>query len=97
MHKFRTLPGGDAQSWMNLQTLFDLTTAERDRGATIEQDVRPRLRPDSNASTASLPPVPRQRRPRPVQPPLFDAGGGMRGVAGVMTKALRAGVVTAAW
>ncbi|WP_439849171.1 HigA family addiction module antitoxin [Thioalkalicoccus limnaeus] len=34
--------GGDAQSWLNLQTSYDLKIAERDLGATIERDVRPR-------------------------------------------------------
>ncbi|AGA90493.1 addiction module antidote protein, HigA family [Thioflavicoccus mobilis 8321] len=34
--------GGDAQSWLNLQTSYDLKIAERDLGANIERDVSPR-------------------------------------------------------
>ncbi len=34
--------GGEAQFWINLQASFDLKTAEREAGAAIERDVRPR-------------------------------------------------------
>ena len=34
--------GGDAQSWLNLQSIFDLRTAEQSVGTTIEQNIRPR-------------------------------------------------------
>ena len=34
--------GGDAQSWLNLQTAFDLKTAERASGAVIARDILPR-------------------------------------------------------
>ena len=34
--------GGDAQSWMNLQASYDLKVAQRDAGASIEQEIRPR-------------------------------------------------------
>jgi len=33
--------GTSAQFWMNLQTLYDLATAENTSGAEIAQDVRP--------------------------------------------------------
>ena len=32
--------GNDAQFWMNLQTRYDLATAERERGAEIARQVR---------------------------------------------------------
>lgn len=34
--------GGDAQSWLNLQAIYDLRCAEIDIGPRIEQDVSPR-------------------------------------------------------
>lgn len=34
--------GGDAQSWLNLQSTFDLRTAEQSAGATIDQNIQPR-------------------------------------------------------
>ena len=34
--------GGDAQSWMNLQASYDLKVAQRDAGARIAQEIRPR-------------------------------------------------------
>jgi addiction module HigA family antidote len=34
--------GGDAQSWLNLQSGFDLRSAELDSRATIEREVIPR-------------------------------------------------------
>jgi addiction module HigA family antidote len=34
--------GGDAQSWMNLQALYDLRSVERSAAATIARDVSPR-------------------------------------------------------
>ena len=34
--------GGDAQSWMNLQAVFELRTADLERGREIEQEVDPR-------------------------------------------------------
>ncbi len=34
--------GGDAQSWLNLQASYDLKVAERDLGAAIASEVRPR-------------------------------------------------------
>ncbi|WP_420824640.1 HigA family addiction module antitoxin [Thiorhodococcus mannitoliphagus] len=34
--------GGDAQSWLNLQSSFDLRRAELDSRATIEREVIPR-------------------------------------------------------
>lgn len=34
--------GGDAQSWLNLQAIYDLRCAEIDIGQRIEQDVSPR-------------------------------------------------------
>ena len=34
--------GGDAQSWMNLQTAFDLRTAELTERKTIDREVIPR-------------------------------------------------------
>jgi addiction module HigA family antidote len=33
--------GGDAQTWLNLQSAYDLKTAMNEHGAEIEQDVRP--------------------------------------------------------
>jgi len=33
--------GGDAQSWLNLQTLFDLRVAERAFARKIEREVKP--------------------------------------------------------
>lgn len=34
--------GGDAQSWLNLQTAYDLRTAEIEAGKAIKTEVRPR-------------------------------------------------------
>jgi antitoxin HigA-1 len=34
--------GGDAQSWLNLQASYDLKVAERELGAIIATEVRPR-------------------------------------------------------
>jgi antitoxin HigA-1 len=34
--------GTTAQFWLNLQCAYDLSVAERERGAEIERDVRPR-------------------------------------------------------
>lgn len=34
--------GGDAQSWLNLQTAYDLKVAELERGAEIRKEVSPR-------------------------------------------------------
>ena len=34
--------GGDAQSWLNLQSIFDLRTAEQAVGTAIEQNIQPR-------------------------------------------------------
>jgi antitoxin HigA-1 len=34
--------GGDAQSWLNLQMMFDLKTAERAMGDAITREVNPR-------------------------------------------------------
>ncbi len=34
--------GGDAQSWMNLQAMYDLQIAERSTAAAIVRDVSPR-------------------------------------------------------
>lgn len=34
--------GGDAQSWLNLQSAYDLKKTEGERGADIKHDVRPR-------------------------------------------------------
>lgn len=34
--------GGDAQSWMNLQAMYDLRVAEKHSAATIARDVSPR-------------------------------------------------------
>jgi plasmid maintenance system antidote protein VapI len=34
--------GGDAQSWLNLQTAFDLRTAEPATGSTLLHDIQPR-------------------------------------------------------
>jgi len=34
--------GGDAQSWLNLQTAFDLKSIERDHGNEIKREVSPR-------------------------------------------------------
>ena len=36
--------GGDAQSWLNLQASYDLKVAERDLGASIASEVRPRAK-----------------------------------------------------
>jgi len=33
--------GGDAQSWMNLQTAYDLKTAEKELFGQIKEEVRP--------------------------------------------------------
>jgi addiction module HigA family antidote len=33
--------GGDAQSWLNLQTIYDLRVAERTSARKIEREVRP--------------------------------------------------------
>ncbi|WP_373082925.1 HigA family addiction module antitoxin [Zhongshania sp.] len=33
--------GGDAQSWLNLQSAYDLKTTLQDHGSEIELDVRP--------------------------------------------------------
>jgi len=35
--------GGDAQSWMNLQASYDLKVVQRGAGASIEQEIRPRV------------------------------------------------------
>jgi addiction module HigA family antidote len=35
--------GGDAQSWLNLQASYDLKVAERDLGASIASEIRPRV------------------------------------------------------
>ena len=35
--------GGDAQSWLNLQTQYELKLAERDLSLTIEREVLPRV------------------------------------------------------
>lgn len=35
--------GGDAQSWMNLQASYDLKVVQHDAGASIEQEIRPRV------------------------------------------------------
>ena len=35
--------GGDAQSWLNLQASYDLKVVQRDAGALIEQEIRPRV------------------------------------------------------
>lgn len=35
--------GGDARSWLNLQTSSDLKVAQRNRAALIEQEVQPRV------------------------------------------------------
>jgi addiction module HigA family antidote len=34
--------GTSAEFWMNLQTMYDLSKAQRESGASIERDVRPR-------------------------------------------------------
>ena len=34
--------GGDAQSWMNLQTIYELRRVDVERGKTIEKEVDPR-------------------------------------------------------
>lgn len=34
--------GGDAQSWLNLQSSYDLKVAERELGAVIAGEVKPR-------------------------------------------------------
>ena len=34
--------GGDAQSWLNLQSTFDLKSVELDHGSEIEREVSPR-------------------------------------------------------
>jgi antitoxin HigA-1 len=34
--------GGDAQTWMNLQLMFDMKIAERDLARRIEREVEPR-------------------------------------------------------
>ena len=34
--------GGDAQSWLNLQTMYDLRSAEIEIAPRIEQDITPR-------------------------------------------------------
>ena len=34
--------GGDAQSWMNLQTSYDLRLVDVEKGAVIEKEVDPR-------------------------------------------------------
>lgn len=34
--------GGDAQSWLNLQTIYDLRVAEKDKGKRIAHDIQPR-------------------------------------------------------
>lgn len=36
--------GGDAQSWLNLQTIYDLRIAERSSGRKIEREVVPARR-----------------------------------------------------
>ncbi len=33
--------GGDAQSWLNLQTAYDLKIAEKAAGKTIEKEIKP--------------------------------------------------------
>ena len=33
--------GGDAQSWLNLQTMYDLRVAEIEKAETIAQDIEP--------------------------------------------------------
>jgi addiction module HigA family antidote len=39
--------GGDAQSWLNLQMMYDLRVAERANGRKIEREVVPAERLDS--------------------------------------------------
>lgn len=34
--------GGDAQSWLNMQSTYDLKIAERDLGQRISKEVKPR-------------------------------------------------------
>ena len=34
--------GGDAQSWMNLQLMYDMKIAERDLARSIEREIAPR-------------------------------------------------------
>ena len=34
--------GGDAQSWLNLQTIYDLRVAEKEKGKRIAHDIHPR-------------------------------------------------------
>ena len=34
--------GGDAQSWMNLQAMYELRSVEVDKGRRIEREVNPR-------------------------------------------------------
>ncbi|MDR5777724.1 MULTISPECIES: HigA family addiction module antitoxin [unclassified Caballeronia] len=34
--------GGDAQSWMNLQLMYDMKIAERDLARNIEREIAPR-------------------------------------------------------
>lgn len=41
--------GGDAQSWLNLQMMYDLRVAERANGRRIEREVVPAARSDSSA------------------------------------------------
>ncbi|MDP3193008.1 MAG: transcriptional regulator, partial [Rhodoferax sp.] len=33
--------GGDAQSWLNLQQMYDLKLAERDKAKQIEAEIEP--------------------------------------------------------
>lgn len=33
--------GGDAQSWLNLQSAYDLRKTEQDHGVMIDRDIRP--------------------------------------------------------
>jgi antitoxin HigA-1 len=33
--------GGDAQTWLNLQAIYDLRTAERDKAKAISREVQP--------------------------------------------------------
>jgi addiction module HigA family antidote len=44
--------GGDAQSWLNLQSVYDLRIAERANARRIEREVKPALQQVDELSTA---------------------------------------------
>src|SRR3974390_2405145 len=44
--------GGDAQSWLNLQSVYDLRVAERANARRIEREIKPALQEMDESSAA---------------------------------------------